>query len=50
MSMKWYFAISEALFSRPGYDWRGMIRAAVISARQNTTLRPHMIYDGSRMP
>jgi hypothetical protein len=46
MNLKWYFAISEASLARPDHDWRALIRVAVESARQNTTLRPNMIYDG----
>jgi lipopolysaccharide biosynthesis glycosyltransferase len=46
VSLKWYFAISEASLARPDHDWRALIRAAVESARQNTTLRAHMLYDG----
>lgn len=44
--MKWYFAISETSLDRPGHDWRGLILGAVTSARRNTTLVPHMLYDG----
>jgi hypothetical protein len=46
MAYKWYFAISEISLARPAYDWRGLIRAAVKSAKRNTSLLPHMIYDG----
>ena len=45
--MKWYFAISELSLSRPGFDWKGMIRGAVNSAVRNTSLLPHLIYDGN---
>ena len=44
--MKWYFAVSEASLDRPDHAWRDLIRGAVISALQNTTLTPHMLYDG----
>ena len=44
--MKWYFAVSETSLDRPGHGWRGLIRGAVISAARNTTLVPHMLYDG----
>ncbi len=44
--MKWYFAISETSLDRPAHDWRGLILGAVTSARRNTTLVPHMLYDG----
>ncbi len=44
--MKWYFAVSEASIDRPGHGWRGLIRGAVISAARNTTLAPHLLYDG----
>jgi len=49
--MKWYFTLSQA--SIPGNDrlpaetsYIDMIRVAVASARQNTILQPHMLYDG----
>lgn len=44
--MKWFFAISESSLMRTNYNWPDLIRAAVISARQNTTLIPHLLYDG----
>jgi len=51
--MKWYFALSEA--SIPGNSFLpadssyiDMIKVAVSTARRNTTLEPHMLYDGSR--
>jgi hypothetical protein len=50
VALKWYFSISEASLLRPDYDWPGLIRAAVESARQNTALRPHLLYDGRRTP
>ncbi len=44
---KWYFAITRAtLDADPDQGFRDCIRAAVASARRNTALRPHMIYDG----
>jgi GT2 family glycosyltransferase len=46
--VKWYFAVSEASIDRPGHGWRGLIRAAVMSAARHTTLVPHMLYDGRR--
>jgi len=46
MSVKWYFAISEISLSRENSDWPGLIKAAVRSARMNTTLKPHMLYNG----
>ena len=45
--MKWYFALSEASIERPDHAWRDLIRTAVLSARRNTTLSPHMLYDGN---
>jgi hypothetical protein len=50
VALKWYFSISEASLLRPEHDWPGLIRAAVSSARQNTSLRPHLLYDGGRTP
>lgn len=44
--MKWYFSLSEASINRPEHGWRDLIRVAVESALRNTSLRPHMIYDG----
>lgn len=46
--MKWYFAMSESSIDRSDHDWRGLMRVAVKSARMNTTLVPHMLYDGVR--
>lgn len=45
--MKWFFALSEASLGHRDHDWISLIRGAVMSARQNTTLRPHFIYDGA---
>ena len=44
--MKWYFSLSEASIDRPDHGWRDLIRTAIRSARQNTTLTPCMLYDG----
>ena len=44
--MKWYFAVSAASLQRPEHDWPGLLQAAVNSARRNTTLQPHLLYDG----
>lgn len=44
--MKWYFALSESSLDREDHDWRGLTLAAVRSAQRNTTLKPHLIYDG----
>ena len=44
---KWYFAITRTtLDADPDQGFRDCIRVAVASAKQNTRLRPHMIYDG----
>ncbi len=49
--MKWYFSITEeTLNADPDHDFLGMIRVAVASARANTTLRPHLLYDGAPGP
>jgi hypothetical protein len=45
--VKWYFALSEASIDRVDHGWRGLIRVAVQSARQNTSLEPFMLYDGN---
>ena len=44
--MKWYFAVSAASLARDEHDWPGVLQAAVNSASRNTTLRPHLLYDG----
>ena len=44
---KWFFALSEASLNHHDHEWTSLIRAAVHSARANTTLRPHFIYDGA---
>ncbi len=44
--MHWYFALSEKSIDREHHDWRNLIRVAVQSAKANTTLKPHMLYDG----
>ncbi len=45
--MKWYFSITEeTLTADEDHGFIDMIRAAVASAGANTTLRPHMLYDG----
>ncbi|WP_228042674.1 MULTISPECIES: FkbM family methyltransferase [unclassified Tychonema] len=42
--MKWFFAINEA---SPGFDiYSQMIKVAVYTALQNTSLEPYCIYDG----
>lgn len=43
---KWFFALSEASLAHPDHDWVALIRAAVASALDRTTLRPHFVYDG----
>ena len=43
--MKWYFAINE---SGTRNDAGALARLAVLSARQQTTLEPHMLYRGER--
>lgn len=49
--MKWYFSITEAtLTADEDHDFLGMIRVAVASARANTSLRPHLLYDGAEGP
>jgi len=45
--MNWYFGLSEASIDRQDHGWCGLIRVAVRSARQNTSLVPHMLYDGA---
>ena len=45
--MKWIFASNQSSLENPREDWPRTIRAAVHSARENTTLEPVMIYDGA---
>ena len=44
--MKWFFAVSEVSMDHHDHDFRALIRSAVNSARANTQLAPHMIFDG----
>ncbi len=44
--MKWYFAVSGTSLPRDEHDWPGLLQAAVNSAQRNTTLQPHLLYDG----
>ncbi|MXV45284.1 hypothetical protein GS501_09595 [Saccharibacter sp. 17.LH.SD] len=45
--MKWFFAITEQTLSNdPDHGFIDCIRVAVRSARENTTLLPHMVFDG----
>ncbi|MDD2878778.1 MAG: methyltransferase domain-containing protein [Acidiphilium sp.] len=44
--MKWFFCWCQATDFRDDHNWKDLIRASVISARQNTTLEPYLIYDG----
>lgn len=45
--MKWYFSITEeTLDADEDHGFLDMIRVAVSSARANTSLRPHLLYDG----
>ncbi len=47
LGAKWYFAITQTtLDADADQGFRDCIRTAVASARLNTNLRPHMIYDG----
>jgi len=44
---KWFFALSEASMDHPNHDWKAMIHAAVMSAKANTCLQGHFLYDGA---
>ena len=44
--MKWYFCWCQDTDFRADHNWKDLIRAAVESARRNTRLEPHLIYDG----
>jgi hypothetical protein len=43
---KWFFAVNEPSLTRDPETWEAMILTAVESARQNTSLDPHLIFDG----
>ncbi len=48
MTMKWYFSITEdTLTADEDHGFLDMIRVAVASAQINTSLRPHLLYDGN---
>jgi hypothetical protein len=44
--MKWVIATNQGSLENRRGDWPRLIRAAVNSARENTTLDPFMVYDG----
>lgn len=44
---KWYFALSEASLGHADHEWESLICAALRSARANTSLEPHFVYDGA---
>ena len=45
--MKWYFSITEeTLTADEDHGFMDMIRVAVASAKANTRLSPHLLYDG----
>lgn len=44
--MKWFIAVNEVTLTHPEHDIPGLIQASVASALQNTSLQPHLIYDG----
>jgi lipopolysaccharide biosynthesis glycosyltransferase len=44
--MKWYFAVSAVSVDHRDHDFHALIRTAVNSALANTSLVPHMLYDG----
>jgi hypothetical protein len=44
--MKWVIATNQGSLDNRREDWPRLIRAAVNSARENTTLDPFIIYDG----
>ncbi len=43
---KWFFALSAASLNQTGQDWTDLVRTAVVSAKANTGLKPHFLYDG----
>jgi hypothetical protein len=44
--MKWYFCLSDLSINRDNHGWADLARGAVMSAKQNTTLSAHMLFDG----
>lgn len=48
--MNWYFALSAATLASPDHDWPSLIRVAIRSARRNTSLIPHLLWDGADTP
>ncbi len=44
--LKWFCAVSATTLDFKSSDLRNLIRVAVYSAMQDTSLRPHVIYDG----
>lgn len=44
--MKWYFCLSQLSIDRAHHGWIDLVYAAVLSAKQNTTLNPFMLFDG----
>jgi len=44
--LKWFCAVSASTLDFSRGDLRDLIRIAIYSAMQNTSLRPHVIYDG----
>ena len=44
--MKWYFALSGSSIDRNDHDWLDLVRVSVRTALQNTSLVPHMLFDG----
>ena len=53
--LKWYFALSDASVPGNGYlpadrSYVDMLMVAVISAQLNTSLKPHLLYDGAPCP
>ena len=45
--MKWVFATNQGSLEKSNNEYPRLIRAAVSSAIENTTLQPYMIYDGA---
>lgn len=44
--MKWVFATNQGSLEKSNNEYPRLIRAAVSSAIENTTLQPFMVYDG----
>lgn len=45
--MKWFFCLNAVTLNRKGHDFKTMAIVAVNSCLKNTSLEPHLLYDGN---